>query len=295
MNSTGPRLSTGVAGLDELLGGGLIPGTLSVAVGATGIGKTQLGLQFAQAGLAQEGSRGIVFDMTARIDSQSHADYARRMFDWRLRPIDVGAQPVVEEIFDPARPAGDYLHVFDQRGRRVMRSDLSDDAWIDWQAELAAKLKVSLDFFYKNFTRGVRRAVIDGIEPATRSGESIQFELFEYIYHQIIRKESEWVARDLFRERYRANAQAAAAHAYDVKQVACLMLYTCHETMLDELVERPLRNGDLLANANTVIYLGKIRDGDQLARGLYVAKHRGSPCSDQIARYQIDDHGLRLT
>ena len=46
------RLATGVEGLDELLGGGLLPGTLRVVVGSTGIGKTQLGLQFAQAGCA---------------------------------------------------------------------------------------------------------------------------------------------------------------------------------------------------------------------------------------------------
>jgi len=38
------RQSTGVAGLDEMLGGGLLPGTLTVVVGSTGIGKTQLGL-----------------------------------------------------------------------------------------------------------------------------------------------------------------------------------------------------------------------------------------------------------
>ena len=44
------RLSIGVPGLANLLGGGLIPGTLTVVVGATGIGKTQLGLQFADAG-----------------------------------------------------------------------------------------------------------------------------------------------------------------------------------------------------------------------------------------------------
>ena len=43
------RLATGVAGLDALLGGGLIPGTVAVFAGATGIGKTQLGVQFAQA------------------------------------------------------------------------------------------------------------------------------------------------------------------------------------------------------------------------------------------------------
>ena len=76
------RLSTGIDGLDELLGGGLLPGTLTAVVGSTGIGKTQFGLQFAQAGLKQEGRRGILFDMCARGDSQNHADYAQRMFDW---------------------------------------------------------------------------------------------------------------------------------------------------------------------------------------------------------------------
>ena len=39
-----------VPGLDQRLGGGLLPGTLTVVVGASGIGKTQLGLQFARAG-----------------------------------------------------------------------------------------------------------------------------------------------------------------------------------------------------------------------------------------------------
>ena len=38
------RQSTGITGLDAMLGGGLIPGTLTVVVGATGIGKTQVGL-----------------------------------------------------------------------------------------------------------------------------------------------------------------------------------------------------------------------------------------------------------
>ena len=47
MNTTdSSRLSTGLPALDSLLGGGLLPGSLSVIVGATGIGKTQLGLAF---------------------------------------------------------------------------------------------------------------------------------------------------------------------------------------------------------------------------------------------------------
>jgi len=53
------RLSTGVPGLDQHLGGGLLPGTLTVVIGATGIGKTQFGIQFANAGMAAERTKLI--------------------------------------------------------------------------------------------------------------------------------------------------------------------------------------------------------------------------------------------
>ena len=75
------RLSTGLSQLDEMLGGGLLPGTLTVVVGATGIGKTQLGLHFAHAGRVQEGEAGILLDLTTRGDSQNQAEYASRLFD----------------------------------------------------------------------------------------------------------------------------------------------------------------------------------------------------------------------
>jgi KaiC/GvpD/RAD55 family RecA-like ATPase len=289
-----PRLSTGVPDLDEKLGGGLLPGTLTVVVGASGIGKTQFGLQFASAGQVQGGRRGIVFDMNARVDSQSHHEYAERMFSWRLSDVDPEAPPSLDGFFDPAREHGDYLHVFGRAGRRVTRADLDFDSWHDWQAQLARKLGVTVAFFYGNFVQGVRRAVIDGIEPVDRRSDSIQFELFEYIYHQILRKDAEWVARDLFREQYRINAEAVARHAYDSREVACVLLYTSHEMMLDQLIERGLDDGDLLAGANTLIYMGKRRSGETLGRALWIAKHRGSACSDEILPYRIDDTGLSL-
>ncbi|MEN6406768.1 MAG: ATPase domain-containing protein [Thermoguttaceae bacterium] len=288
------RLSTGIEGLDELLGGGLLPGTLTALVGSTGIGKTQFGLQFAQAGLKQEGSRGIVFDMCSRGDSQSHADYARRMFGWELQTVDPERPLDLDRFYSPALPRGDYLHVFDQHGQRVTRTDLDVDAWRQWQAELGRRLTAAIAFFYGHFVAGVRRAVIDGIEPVDRPSDSVQFELFEYIYHQILRKDAEWVARDLFRERFRANAEAAAAHVYDPSTIGCLLLITSQETTLDGLIERPLDEGDVLSNANTVIHLGKIREGMRFRRAMYVTKHRGSACTDEIIPYAIDDRGLHL-
>jgi hypothetical protein len=298
--STGARQSTGVPGLDELLGGGLIPGTLTVVVGATGIGKTQLGLQYAHAGDAQEGRRGVIFDCASRGDSQSHAEYARRMFDWRLAAMDAGKPVDVESFFASPRNAiegvayADYLHIFDYAGRRITRRDLDPDEWRNWQAELNARLRAAIAFLYGNFIRGVRRVVIDGIEPSDRPGDSIQLHLLEYVYHQILRKDAEWVARDLLREAYRRHAEEVAAHPYDPARTGCLLLVTSHETMLDDLVSRRLDEGDVLANANTLIYLGKMRDGNRIGRGLYIAKHRGSACDERIVEYSVGERGLSI-
>jgi KaiC/GvpD/RAD55 family RecA-like ATPase len=289
------RYSTGIPELDAHLGGGLLPGTLTVVMGATGIGKTQLGLQFANAGQAQEGRRGILFDMTSRGDSQSHVEYARRMFGWELTAALPQKHVELSGFFAADRRHGDYLHIFEHQGRRVTRRDLEFETFRQWQAELNARLAASIAFFYGNFVQGVRRCVIDGVEPADRPSDSIQFDLFEYIYHQILRKEPDWVARDLFRQLYRASAEAVARHTYDQRQLACLLLYTSRESMLDDLISRPLDEGDVLSNANTVIYLGRIREANRLARGLYIAKHRGSACSDQIVPYEIGERGLRLT
>ncbi|MBI1899570.1 MAG: recombinase RecA [Planctomycetia bacterium] len=290
----GDRVSTGVPGLDEMLGGGFLPGTIVVALGATGIGKTQLGLQFAQAGASQEGRRGILFDMACRGDSQSHSQYARKMFGWEMEAAGAADDVRLEGFFDADRRHGDYLHVFDHSGRRVTRRDLDDDAWRLWQSELAERLARTIAFFYGNFVRGVRRAVIDGVEPADRPGESVQFQLIEYIYHQIFLKDPDWVARDLFRQAFRRNESAVAQHVYDPKKVVCLVLATSHEAMLDDLISRPLGEGDLLSNANTILYLGKVREGHRLGRGLYVAKHRGSACSEEIVPFEIGEKGLRV-
>ena len=133
-----------------------------------------------------------------------------------------------------------------------------------------------------------------GSSPRTGPHDSIQLNLLEYVYHQVVRKDPEWVARDLFRQQYREHAQAAALHAYDQSRIGCLLLYTSHEMMLDELISRPLDEGDILSNANTLIYMGKIRDGHRLRRALYVGKHRGSACTDEVQTYTIDDRGLKI-
>ena len=56
---SGPvRASTGIAGLDEILGGGFPAGHLYLLDGEPGAGKTTLALQFLLAGVAR-GARGL--------------------------------------------------------------------------------------------------------------------------------------------------------------------------------------------------------------------------------------------
>ena len=286
------RFSTGIPALDQLLGGGLIPGTLTVVMGATGIGKTQLGLQFANAGKQQEGERGIVFDMTSRGDDQNHADYARKLFDWTLKPRQVDHAISANDVWNRDLVRTDYFHVFERAGRRVTMRDLDQEQWQEWRAELNKKLDQAIEFFYGNFVHGVRRSVIDGVEPVDRASDSFQFQLFDYIYHQILHKDHDWVARDLFRVNFRTNEEAVSRHAYEHSQLATMLLYTSHEVRLDDLINRPIESGDELCNANTIILMGKVRDGNRMRRALHIAKHRGSAADDRIVPFEIDETGL---
>jgi KaiC/GvpD/RAD55 family RecA-like ATPase len=286
------RSSTGIAPLDDMLGGGLLPGTLTVVLGATGIGKTQLGLQFAWQGLVQEGRPGILFDMTSRGDAQNHAEYARRMFEWILQERSIDRPLGPDEHWDANLARADYCHLFERSGRRVTLADLDHDAWQEWKAELNRKLEQAVAFFYANFVHGARRCVIDGVEPTDRASDSFQFHVFNYIYHQILHKDADWVARDVFRVNFRAQEPQVMQHLYDHNRIACLLLATSHEVMLDDLLARPIESGDELSNANTVILMGKVREGSKMTRALHIAKHRGSACDDSIVPFEIADRGI---
>jgi KaiC/GvpD/RAD55 family RecA-like ATPase len=267
---------------------------LTVLAGTTGIGKTQLGLRWAQMGLVGEGRRGVLCDLTSRGDSQNHAEYASRLFDWDIDEYPLTMTPDFGGAWDFGRPIGDYFHPIDRRGRRVTRGDVEAEQWHEWKADLARIFRCAVGFFYQHLARGARRVVFDGLEPAERFSDSIQFEFFEYIYHHVLRQEDEWAAREWLREKYRALEAQVLAHRYDHRQVGCLYLYTTPQVMLDELLARPIGQGDIFANANTIILMGRTRHNGQLGRALAVVKHRGSACSEDILPYRITEEGFRF-
>jgi len=288
------RQAFGIEELDRDLGGGLLPGTLTVVAGATGAGKTQLGLRWANAGLSAEGRRGVLCDLTSRGDSQNHADYASRLFGWNLSEYPLTSAVDFERAWDFARSIGDYFRPVARQGRRVTQADLEPEQWHEWKSELSRVLRCAAGFFYQQFARGSRRVVFDGLEPVERFSESIQFEFFEYIYHHVLRQDDDWAAREWFRENYRANSEAVMRHRYDHRAIGCLYLYTTPHVMLDDLLAQPIAQGDIFANANTIILMGRTQHNGRLGRALAIPKHRGSACGDEIVHYRITEEGLVL-
>jgi KaiC/GvpD/RAD55 family RecA-like ATPase len=286
------RLSFDIEALDRALGGGLLPGTLTVIAGATGVGKTQLGLRWAHAGMRAEGRRGIICDLTGRGDPQGHSAYASRLFGWDLLDYPLSPTPDFDTVWDFTRPIGDYFHPVGRPGRRVTRTDLDAEGWHEWKSELARSLRCAAGFFYQQFARATRRVVFDGIEPVERFSDSIQMEFFEYIYRHVLRQEDEWAAREWFREQFRAHEQAVLRHRYREGSIGCLFVYTAPHVMLGELLTQPITQGDIFSNANTIILMGRTQHDGRYGRALAIPKHRGSVCGEEILPYRITGEGL---
>ncbi len=79
---SGEKVSTGIAGLDEMLGGGIPAGQIIALLGSCGTGKTTLSLQFIWTGL-QKGEKGIFISL-----EEDEADITGNAanYGWDLKP-----------------------------------------------------------------------------------------------------------------------------------------------------------------------------------------------------------------
>lgn len=82
---TSKRLTAGIPALDDMLGGGFIPGKKVVVYGSTGVGKSILGVTVAHAGIEGEGHPGMLIDISTGADEQSQLQYAYEMMNWNMR------------------------------------------------------------------------------------------------------------------------------------------------------------------------------------------------------------------
>lgn len=287
------RVSTGFPRLDALLDGGLLPGTLTVVYGATGIGKTHLGLAFADHGRVADGARGLVVDLNGRGDCQQHVAYAARLHGWALRRWTHAVPPMADPYPPEDAYACHYLDTLPWVGRRsayeVAAGDGRELDWA-WKAAYARALQVVRPFFYFHFARGARRVVVDGIEPCDPE-DSIQLHVVEQLYRTVIHRDAETLGMEVCLPVWR-HRPFIEAHRYDHAAVTTLLLVTTEESRLDDLLARKLAPGDPGAVANTVLVMGRERVGRRLGRFLAVPKHRGSAVTDEVVEFRITGRGL---
>jgi RecA/RadA recombinase len=291
------RVSTGLAKLDEMLGGGLLPGTLTVAYGATGIGKTHLGVTFAEQGRVADGARGIVLDMNGRGDSQQHDEYAARLFRWPLTAWTHAVPPMTDPYPSPEQMEARYCNALRWVGRmrdfQVPTPDGSFEFDWNWKAEYSHALYTVRPFVYFHLGAGSRRIVVDGVEPMDSPADSIQFFMFDELYRKVIHRDAETLGMEICLPVWRYR-DFIDAHLYDHTHVTTLLLVTTEETRLEDLLARKVATGDIGATANTILVMGSERVGQRMARMLSVVKHRGSAMSDEIVEYRIGAGGLEI-
>ena len=102
------RLSTGIAGLDEMMGGGIPVGDSLVLAGPTGTGKTTFAMKFVAAGLAANEAAVIAIfeehpDVYLQRAKSIEVDLAAAIHDNKLtiiylRPLDLSVDETLDEI-----------------------------------------------------------------------------------------------------------------------------------------------------------------------------------------------------
>jgi RecA/RadA recombinase len=291
------RVSTGLPRLDAMLGGGLLPGTLTVVYGATGIGKTHLGLTFANHGLVADGARGVVLDLNGRGDSQQHDEYAGRLFGWGLTPWTHTVTPMADPYPSTAQMDAYYSNALPWVGRvRDFQVPTADGGWEfdwNWKAAYNHALYTVRPFLYFHFAAGTRRIVVDGVEPMDAPADSIQFLVFHDLYRKTIHRDAETLGMEICLPVWQ-HRSFIDAHRYDHGHLTTLLLVTTEETRLEDLLARKVAVGDIGATANTIVVMGSERVGLRLARMLCVVKHRGSAMSDEIVEYRVGERGLEM-
>src|SRR3954463_16081175 len=90
------RASTGVAGLDDILGGGLPTGHLYLIEGTPGSGKTTLGLQFLRRGV-ELGEKGLYITLS---ETKGELVTVARSHGWSLDGVEI-FQLMTEEGLSP--------------------------------------------------------------------------------------------------------------------------------------------------------------------------------------------------
>jgi circadian clock protein KaiC len=109
------RAQFGVAGLDEMLQGGLVPGSMALLQGAPGTGKTTLGMQFLVEGVVRHSEAGLLitfeqFPHTLYRDALGHGwDLRSLEQEGALRVVFTSPQVFLSSLKSPVSPISNAI------------------------------------------------------------------------------------------------------------------------------------------------------------------------------------------
>jgi len=166
--SKSDRVVTGIAGLDEMLGGGFLPGTTVLVRGAPGTGKTTLAMQFLVNG-ARKGEPGLLISFE-EFPQSLHRD--AEALGWNLKELEAkellhlhftSPHVLLESLQSPASPISRLL--LDGGIRRVVLDSVTHFTRITNDS-------VQLRAVYNTLINGLKREEVT----ALLVGEESRFE-----------------------------------------------------------------------------------------------------------------------
>ncbi|MEA2624196.1 MAG: circadian clock protein KaiC [Candidatus Binatota bacterium] len=196
-----PAVPTGIAMVDELLGGGIPSGASVLASGAAGTGKTVLLLEFIYRG-AQAGEKGIFFSFEEtedRLRASARAfgwdldgEIARGMVEMVFVPqTDILVEAQLEAIRERVEAAGarriaiDSLSVllYKISNPKISRDKVFQIASIVHNASAVALLATDVPYGSNQISRmGVEETVVDGVIVLSSSEEGLERQRYIEIY-----------------------------------------------------------------------------------------------------------------
>ena len=294
------RVSTGLRAARQMLGGGLLPGTLTVVYGATGIGKTHLGLAFASHGRVADGAPGhpLRHERARRLAAAPRVCRA---------PLRLAAQAL-----DAYRHAhGGSVSAAGADGRVLLRRvSLGRASCASYQVPTAGRARVRLELEGDVQPRALHRAAVRVLPPGAGSrGASswtassrwtcrrdyIQPYIFDELYRKVIHRDGETLGMEICLPVWKHRA-FIDAHLYD-------------HARGDHAPARDHRGDPARAPASPArspratsarwrtpsSYWGASGSAIAARRAsCAVVKHRGSAMSDEIAEYRVTEQGLEL-
>jgi circadian clock protein KaiC len=154
------RALLGVPGLDGMLDGGLLAGSIALIQGATGTGKTTLGMQFLHEGVKQRDEAGLLitfeqFPHTLYRDALTHGWNLREMEqDGKLRVVFTSPQVFLSSLQSPISPINSAIR--DMGVKRAVVDSVT-------QFRTLTRNPVELRAYYNHLINGLRREGITSL------------------------------------------------------------------------------------------------------------------------------------